>query len=651
MKISTFSNVSSALLLIIASILAMTLVWSQQTLQQNSLSLKNYHKLRQGFNIELQSLISQYLRSGNAAVLQQADDKLQQLAQQLTLLPASDKRDHSLAQLTRFRDDLRGKYRAAGKLAGNSQQLLVNAESELLGIGHGLIDYGRQGLNESSQAAEPFIHLANLVIQQLIALSETRRQYFNSGDDKLLTNLRQQLHQIEQQLQRIQELPLLGIAAASEETLDEDDLLFEDEEESIEDVGTELIDELGSLLRRYPKELSNTQTNIEQRQQSRQSVQQAIGQLNGQLDQLQQTITRHSEAISNRVEIAQFSVVIGLLLFAIVSWLFQQQLVVRRLRRLNKAFYNLVHSDSHTSINLTETYSEVGQIGNHFNELIARNNQQQQQKAEQLAAVHQQLSGMLTQFDHLGQSISANDQRVAQAEELMNRVSLLAQEGDASSREVENYALQTENAMTSSQEQVTKVIESTNTSANAIDSNKVAINKLISSVGDATSIIDVISTVSDQTNLLALNAAIEAARAGEHGRGFAVVADEVRSLSVKTQESLQDILRILDQLNLSTQELEAGISQIATASQEQKTSANTLWQTAENVRDKAQGSAVVAQQGVSNAKAQIESLVHLNQAMQQVKQQTHSATGLSQQMHHQVDAQINDIVRTLGIVA
>ena len=79
-------------------------------------------------------------------------------------------------------------------------------------------------------------------------------------------------------------------------------------------------------------------------------------------------------------------------------------------------------------------------------------------------------------------------------------------------------------------------------------------------------VIGVINEIAEQTNLLALNAAIEAARAGEAGRGFAVVADEVRQLASKTQQSIAQIRELLESNQRSNQELVSAMDQVADAS-------------------------------------------------------------------------------------
>mgnify|MGYP003624254848 FL=1 len=179
-------------------------------------------------------------------------------------------------------------------------------------------------------------------------------------------------------------------------------------------------------------------------------------------------------------------------------------------------------------------------------------------RSNQLAAAAEETSAITSQTTiGIQEQKSQVDQVAAATTELSSSAQQVSMSADQALNEIKQADNETQHMRTLAEESKNTIIALAEEVARA----GVVINKVHSDSASIGSILDVIRGIADQTNLLALNAAIEAARAGEQGRGFAVVADEVRNLASRTQHSTSEIQQMIEVLQVGTQEAVAVMEQ------------------------------------------------------------------------------------------
>ncbi|WP_226686736.1 methyl-accepting chemotaxis protein [Stutzerimonas stutzeri] len=223
--------------------------------------------------------------------------------------------------------------------------------------------------------------------------------------------------------------------------------------------------------------------------------------------------------------------------------------VLRPMRRLLDRLKQIADGDGDLRARLeVHSADELGQLGTAFNRFL--------DKLQPLIAEVGRVTGEVeTAARDMAAMAETNDQLISSEHAAVDQVTTAATEMSAAVHEVALNAQNASDAARAAETQsrqgaavVSSTIQSIRQLAQEVEDASQTIGALAEETASIGAVLEVIRGIAEQTNLLALNAAIEAARAGEQGRGFAVVADEVRALAARTQDSTKDIQARIERL-------------------------------------------------------------------------------------------------------
>ena len=245
-------------------------------------------------------------------------------------------------------------------------------------------------------------------------------------------------------------------------------------------------------------------------------------------------------------------VIMSIAVAVMVSTLFHN-IVIKRLSDLEHRMHDIAEGEGDLRQRVDVANDDIiGRVGTHFNAFVSKMHSTIQQvvtATDKLTSSSEQMNLITEQSrDDINQQKSDIELAVTAITQMSSTVQEVARSAATAAESAQNADEESKNGM----RVVNFTTESIGALADEVDRAADVIQKLEEDSNAIGVVLDVIRGIAEQTNLLALNAAIEAARAGEQGRGFAVVADEVRTLASRTQQSTQEIQEMIEKLQTGT---------------------------------------------------------------------------------------------------